>query len=90
MSWNRVFYSNIRMIIREGLRRKENDMKIKGKKAIFSIAMIAILSCTACGTKQESAEQLTGSLSDIMSGIMRMRICRMISGKVWSFLKHLN
>ena len=44
-------------------------MKVKGKKTVFIIAIIAAFFCTACGTKQESTDQLTGSLSDIMAGI---------------------
>ena len=44
-------------------------MKTKKRTAIFSVAMIMALACTACGTKKESADKLTGSLSDIMAGI---------------------
>ena len=44
-------------------------MKTKGRIAIISIVMITVLTCTACGTKQESADKLTDSLADIMSGI---------------------
>ena len=44
-------------------------MKTLKRTAIFSIAMIMSLVCTACGTKKEGADKLTGSLSDIMAGI---------------------
>ena len=49
-------------------------MKVKGKIAVDIITIIIITSvpvflCTACGTKQESADKLTGNLSDIMTGI---------------------
>ena len=44
-------------------------MKTLKRTAIFSMVMIMLLVCTACGTEQESADKLTGSLSDIMAGI---------------------
>ena len=44
-------------------------MKGKGRMAILSIVMITAFTCTACGTKQESADKLTDSLADIMDGI---------------------
>ena len=45
-------------------------MKTKGKKIILYLLMtIMVYLCTACGTKQESADELSGSLSDIMAGI---------------------
>lgn len=44
-------------------------MKTKGKTTVLIITVIMALVCTACGTKQESADRLTGSLSDIMAGI---------------------
>ena len=44
-------------------------MKVKGKMTILSIMIIMIGLFTACGAKQESTDQLSGSLSDIMSGI---------------------
>lgn len=44
-------------------------MRKKSRTAIFFILIVAAFFCTACGTKQESADKLTGSLSDIMAGI---------------------
>lgn len=44
-------------------------MRMKTNQKIFTLILIAVFTCTACGTKQESADQLTGSLSDIMEGI---------------------
>lgn len=39
------------------------------RTAVLALIIVTVILCTACGTKQESAEQLTGSLSDIMVGI---------------------
>ena len=44
-------------------------MKTLKRTAIFSMVMIMLLVCTACGTEQKNADKLTGSLSDIMAGI---------------------
>ena len=44
-------------------------MKTKGKKIILYLLTIMVYLCTACGTKQKSTDELSGSLSDIMAGI---------------------
>ena len=44
-------------------------MKIKGKEIILYLLSVMVCLCTACGTKQESTDELSGSLSDIMAGI---------------------
>lgn len=44
-------------------------MKTISRRAILYIIMVMTLTCTACGTKQESADKLTDSLTDIMNGI---------------------
>ena len=43
--------------------------KTKGKTKAIIITAMMVFFCTACGTKQGSADQLSGSLSDIMTGI---------------------
>lgn len=45
------------------------SMKVKRKITVIILTAIAVFFCTACGTKQGSTDQLTGSLSDIMAGI---------------------
>ena len=42
---------------------------MKSKTTMIYVLIMIVLLCAACGTKQESADQLTGSLSDIMEGI---------------------
>ena len=44
-------------------------MKTKCRTAVIGILFAAVIVCTACGTNNESKDQLSGSLSDIMSGI---------------------
>lgn len=44
-------------------------MKTKCRTAVTCMLIIAMIVCTACGTNKESKDQLSGSLSDIMSGI---------------------
>ena len=48
---------------------KTNVIKTNVIKPTVIIAFVAIFFCTACGTKQEGADRLTGNLSDIMTGI---------------------
>lgn len=44
-------------------------MKIKFRTFILYMFIISVILCTACGTNNETAEQLSGSLNDIMTGI---------------------
>lgn len=44
-------------------------MKINCRIAVISMLAAAVLICTACGADKGSKDQLSGSLSDIMSGI---------------------
>lgn len=44
-------------------------MKTKCRTAVIGILSAAVIVCTACGTNNESKDQLSGSLSDIMNGI---------------------
>lgn len=44
-------------------------MKINNKTSIFYSFIIPVIFCTACGTNNETAEQLNDSLNDIMTGI---------------------
>lgn len=44
-------------------------MRIRFGTTILCMLIITTIICTACGAKQESADQLNDSLSDIMSGI---------------------
>ena len=42
---------------------------MKSKTTMIYVLIMTVLLCAACGTKKESTDQLTGSLSDIMEGI---------------------